>query len=373
VHGPEDADIMVIEGAHGNGGTSLKDLPADCIMIFTDFCPTGKNTDKEKSSKEYLESDLVLLREKAAQVVVIDHHPSCVNDMKVLKEDAELGAKFIDMSETDAKKPKEQGGWPGGHCGASLVQEFCNVPGGYQMDDEAIEMFWKLDVFFHQHPPEKAKEIEAKFDAFKGWINQNGMREVEMRLVETFMTEGEREKCFAKGEELYEPVRANTRKMATSATLVTNEVVDGRYTLKVYVVDIDKLKREGKKGATKDDKEIDPEVPLDPTVYQAEIDKLIEDKVSIAFITIERSVNPKTGAWNLGLRRAGPFVDMGKVATVLKEDAKDAPYQFASGGGHAFAAGAQTTNKDLSDQQITDCVTAACKKCRIEPADGYSK
>merc|ERR1711964_833640 len=97
--------------------------------------------------------------------------------------------------------------------------------------------------------------------------------------------------------------------------------------------------------------------PIDPMVYQEEIDKLIEPGVAVAFCTIDRTVNPKTKAWNLGLRRAGELVDMGKVATALKTDAGGEG--FVSGGGHAFAAGAQCTNVGLKMEDLVRVVAAA--------------
>merc|ERR1712185_126207 len=136
------------------------------------------------------------------------------------------------------------------------------------------------DVFTHKIP----EHLEPKMNSFKGWINQKGMRHCDLDLVDQLVNDTEA--CLKKGDELYEPVRRNTRQ-----TVAMQKLVHDGGKLKVYALDIDVAKKDG--GITDD--------PLDPTVYQEEIDKLKEDGVAIAFITIERKVNPKTGAWNLGL------------------------------------------------------------------------
>lgn len=213
------------------------------------------------------------------------------------------------------------------------------------MDRDALEFHWKLDVFKHDLP----KDLEPQFNAFKGWINQKGARNCDLSLVEQFAKD--KEGCLKRGDELYEPTRVNTRKTAAAQKLIHSEPG-----LKVYAVDVDEAKAKGKVTGE----------AIDPMVYQDEIDKLKEPGVAVAFITIERNVNPKTGAWNLGLRRAGELVDMGKVATALKTDATTEG--FVSGGGHGFAAGAQCTNVNIKMDDLTRVVAVACKQSRSPPS-----
>lgn len=117
--------------------------------------------------------------------------------------------------------------------------------------------------------------------------------------------------------------------------------------LSVFAVDVDALKADCVVDVT----------PIDPMVYQAEIDKLKEEHVAVAFLTVDRHSKPASGVWNLGLRRAGDLIDMGKVAAYLKDNSE----HFVSGGGHAFAAGAQSNSPELSVVDLITDVRAACK------------
>ena len=94
----------------------------------------------------------------------------------------------------------------------------------------------------------------------------------------------------------------------------------------------------------------DANATIDLELYQSLIDKMDRSK-PVVFATLNRTRMSK-GLWTVGLRRAGDVLDVGAIAKQLGECSELA---FETGGGHAYAAGAQCNDFDLSAERI-------CKK-----------
>ena len=260
-------------------------------------------------------------------VVVLDHHPTTAKDLEVIK--ATLSDRLIDLSTTN-----------GTDCGMSLVKQFCD--GFLEVNDDALHMFWKLDVFRHTLPP----HLEQKYNAFKGYITQLGNGKCTLELADRFMQFPD--VCLTEGDKLFEPTRQNTRLLAATATIEYSTD-----TLIVYMVDVDAALKAG----------IVSSDVIDPPIYQDEIDKLTRTNVAVAFVTAHRKIND-VGTWNLGLRRAGTDISMDRVAVALKESSIGRCMGFCGGGGHAFAAGAQCSKDGLATKSIEDLIAAVVYACK---------
>ena len=100
---------------------------------------------------------------------------------------------------------------------------------------------------------------------------------------------------------------------------------------------------------------------LDLDFYQSLIDQLTQS-TPIIFATLNRAIQPN-GLWTVGLRRAGKAFDVGMIGVRL---GKCSNLGFKSGGGHPYAAGAQSTNVDLSTHAVCAKIANICERTVAE-------
>ena len=114
-----------------------------------------------------------------------------------------------------------------------------------------------------------------------------------------------------------------------------------------------------------DDKATTP--AIDSELYQSLIDKMDSSK-PVVFATLNRT-QMSSGLWTVGLRRAGDALDVGVIAKKLGDCTELA---FKTGGGHAYAAGAQCNDFDLSAERICRKIADICTDVLAEDDDPLS-
>jgi len=245
------------------------------------------------------ESDEPALKD-AHQVFIIDHHFSEVAIQDALTKNLPNVTNLSNCHDNE--------------CAASLVREL-TAP-FLKFNDDAVQMFHKMDVFQHELPP----RLENDFVNFKAFITQNGERNVSVDLVRQMFEDPVA--CLSKGKELTAKTKRLTEELSRGITVMAEK--DGCW--RVLWVQQPAHCR-----------------PIDLTLYQDLIDR--HQNGTPTLVLTQDSKPLPTGLFNLGLRRAGSEIDVSKVAIKLK-----ATPGFVGGGGHPFAGGAQSNELLLYEQ-----------------------
>jgi len=235
---------------------------------------------------------------------------------------SEQVAGFVDLSILDDVE-----------CGVSLVKKY--VGEVYCLPDPVLQMAWKLDVFGHVLPA----EYEPFWDGFRGWVKMDGERKTSVNLMEKLMDDFDL--SIAAGKKYFDEVIEDTSRIFSENQLTMHDVADFRVVF-VNVPNDDQTK------------------PMDFPTYQALIDEQLSEPHRTTIVaTINRQVLGKK-SWNLGLRRAGVNVDVGKLATALR---REQPELFAGGGGHPFAAGAQCLDPHALLEELVNAIVTLVPQC----------
>jgi len=237
-------------------------------------------------------ADIEVLR-TAHSVIIMDHHASEEDTQKQIMETC---TNVVNLSDNRNNE-----------CAATLALKLAK-PLNLSFDADTVHMFHKMDVFEHNLPPHLADQ----FPNFKAFITQRGERNVQLDLVKQMFED--RESCLSQGQELAAQVQQCTEELASGLAVVAEK--EG--TWRVMLAEQAEHCR-----------------PIDFGQYQQQIDAH-KSGVPTLVVTLDTRPLPN-GLFNLGLRRAGPELDVSIVAAKLKE----LP-EFVGGGGHPFAGGAQT-------------------------------
>jgi len=182
--------------------------------------------------------------------------------------------------------------------------------------------------------------LDARFLSFKSFLIQDGERNVSFGLMEKVFTD--KDNSMTIGHALSKPIIECTAQLFESCEVLI-DVADFCVLLCFQGVECR---------------------PIDFFLYQEHIDTKCDGK-PILFLTQDELPNAK-GIFNLGLRRAGAFLDVSKVASALKA-CESSP--FVSGGGHPFAGGVQS-NVLVSREELTrltvDALTSVGKRPSVE-------
>merc|ERR1711862_497449 len=171
-------------------------------------------------------------------------------------------------------------------CGASLCARF--VEGICSFDKDLVDMFRKQDVFKSTLDP----RLTTVFNYFRAFIIKDGDCNVSLETVRS-MFENKNE-SLRQGEELFAPVIANTKRLADSAV-----VVHESEEFKVYLAHHE-----------------NPAEAIDLMLYQGFIDERMCDK-KVLWLT-SSDAQRSNGLYNLGIRRAGSGIHVGKLCAAMK-------------------------------------------------------
>lgn len=293
------ANTIIIESYHGAETLIDVDVPDGATLVFLDISPTLMDVPKLQNMKI---------------VVVMDHHKSVADRMITISEQV---AGLVNLSILDDVE-----------CGVSLVQRY--VGEVYCLPDPVLQMAWKLDVFGHVLPV----ECEPFWDGFRGWVKMDGERKTSVNLMEKLVDDFDL--SIAAGKKYFDEVIDDTHRIFSENQIMMYEVADFRLVF-VNVPSDDQSK------------------PMDFPTYQVLIDEQLSEPHRTTIVaTINRVILGKK-CWNLGLRRAGVSVDVGKLATALR---MEQPELFPGGGGHPFAAGAQCLDPHVSLEELANAIVS---------------
>jgi len=298
VLGLSSPEVQVVEQRHAARNTESVDADAKSILFFVDISPTL--------------ADVPVLQ-TVRRVVVLDHHASVVAEMEKLKGQVR---QLLDLSVVGKQE-----------CGASLVQEF--VGKDYVLDKAVLELVWKLDVFEHTLPA----DYEHLLHAFKGWVSKDGFHNTSVELMTQLVDS--KDACLHHGAKLFEPILTHTQEVFNRRQMVHD--CANFCIMLVMLVD-------------------DASLGLDPPTYQSMIDETEVAGKATVFATVSRIRD----MWNVGLRRAGTLVDLGRLAIFLRDEDS---LGIISGGGHPFAAACQSCATELDEATLVRALRAGVTHC----------